>query len=144
MKEPYSSMYRPIVVVDDDPDDCQILYQGFNKIGQTDNIIFFQTGIDLISYLNTVEPCEFPLLIVLDYHLPRLKGDEIIREIRSNPFFRDIHILLYSTVITPHMKSNLVHENVLLFVEKGSNPQKLQNQVSFFAELIQDFNHYSI
>lgn len=67
--------YGPIIVVDDDKEDQDILKEIFAKLDFRNEIIFFEDGDELIDYINT--PASNPFLILSDVNLPKVDGIEL-------------------------------------------------------------------
>lgn len=84
-----------ILLVEDDPDDIDLLQEVFS-----DNAIPFametiKQGDKVLPYL---ENCAgFPDVIVLDLNLPRMDGKEILRLLKSSARFQDIPVVIMTT-----------------------------------------------
>lgn len=76
----------PIVLIDDDRDDLDILTAALNGLGIKEDIRTFETCPDALTYLkNTTEK---PFLIFCDLNLPGMNGLEFRRIINQNDFLR--------------------------------------------------------
>lgn len=130
-------MYRThsIVVVDDNPDYCNLLSYSFRLIGNKADVLFLNSGSELIEYLNTKTSSDQPSLVVLDYNMPVLNGGETLRRMKSNPFTVHIPVLIYSTSVTPVMRKESESLGVLMCMEKAGNLNELFENVKFFSEL---------
>lgn len=69
----------PIIVIEDDADDQELLVDIFKKLGYTNKIIYFQDGNDALVYLNKSEVQ--PFLILSDINMPKLNGFELRNKI---------------------------------------------------------------
>lgn len=76
----------PIILIDDDKDDLEILTSAFNSIGINEDIRTFDTCPDALLYLETTT--EKPFLIFCDINLPGMNGLEFRRIIHENDFLR--------------------------------------------------------
>lgn len=88
---------RPIIVVDDDEDDRQLIAEALNDLGIPNPVMFF---------VNTAEAMKFlandgqPLIIISDINMPVENGIEFKKRIDSNPALRKkcIPFVFLSTV----------------------------------------------
>src|SRR5687767_13530010 len=71
-----------IVVIEDDPDDRLILQEIFDTLNYPNEVLFFETGLLALEYLNN--PDVHPFLILSDINLPLLNGFEIRKRIFEN------------------------------------------------------------
>jgi len=126
-----------IIVVDNDMADHELIRIAFERVDGLEEVMFLTSGEDLIEYLDTSEQDQQPSLIILDYNMPGLNGDETLRRIKSNPFTKDTPIIIYSTCVSNQMRQDMQGSGVLLLMEKGDNVSKLEEQARFFMELIQ-------
>ena len=69
----------PIIVIEDDADDQELLVDIFKKLGYTNKIIYFQDGNDALVYLNKSEVQ--PFLILSDINMPKLNGFDLRNKI---------------------------------------------------------------
>jgi CheY-like chemotaxis protein len=129
--------HHRIIVVDNDIADHELIRIAFERINAAHEVLFLMSGEELIDYLDTSEQDQQPSLIVLDYNMPGLNGDETLRRIKANPFTKDTPIVIYSTSVSPQMKKEMEGTGVLLLMEKGGNVSKLEEQARYFMELIQ-------
>jgi DNA-binding response OmpR family regulator len=85
-----------IFIVDDDPDDRQIILDAFVKNNAELDFVFVDSAEDLLHRLHIMES-EFPNLIILDLNMPGIMGLQALKEIRSNKKFSQIPIVILTT-----------------------------------------------
>ncbi len=78
--------HGPIIIVEDDVDDQEILTEIFTELGVNNELLFFGNAPDALRYL--LESIEQPFIIICDNNLPRVNGLEFKRQIDSNPYLR--------------------------------------------------------
>lgn len=96
---------RPVTILmaDDDPDDRQMTKEAFEEARLANELRFVEDGIELLDYLNRrgkyAEPASSPLpsLILLDLNMPRKDGREALEEIKADPRFRAIRVVILTT-----------------------------------------------
>lgn len=72
----------PIIVIDDDLEDQQILDEIFKNLRVPNEIIFFTEGARALEYLSTTE--DQPFLILSDINMPCVDGFEVRSRIYHN------------------------------------------------------------
>ena len=76
----------PIIVVEDDSDDQELLKEVFEDIQISNQCIFFNTCHQVLAYL--LITTDKPLIIISDINLPMMTGLQLRREINENEFLR--------------------------------------------------------
>jgi two-component system response regulator len=85
-----------IFIVDDDPDDRQIILDAFLEKNPRIDYVFIENAETLLQSLYS-EESEFPALILLDLNMPGMLGLQALKEIRNNRKFSQIPIIVLTT-----------------------------------------------
>ena len=72
----------PIIVIEDDMDDQEILHEIFQNLGYTNKISYFIDGNEALDYLNQTDVQ--PFLILSDINMPKLNGFELRNKVFNN------------------------------------------------------------
>jgi CheY-like chemotaxis protein len=72
----------PIVIIEDDQDDQDQLEDIFNRLGYSNEVVFFADGEKALAYISREDV--FPFLILSDINMPRLNGLELKRKIHTD------------------------------------------------------------
>ena len=72
----------PVIVIEDDVDDREILKDVFKKLACPNEIIYFEDGEKALEYLLSMSIK--PFLILSDINMPRLNGMELREKIYNN------------------------------------------------------------
>ncbi|MBC7553173.1 MAG: response regulator [Taibaiella sp.] len=72
----------PIIVIEDDIDDQQMLIEIFEKLNHKNDIVYFSDGNAALDYLNMTDV--HPFLILSDVNMPRINGFELRSKIFTN------------------------------------------------------------
>jgi len=96
---------RPVTILmaDDDPDDRQMTKEAFAESKLANDLRFVEDGVDLLDYLyrrgkyEDPESSPRPSIILLDLNMPRKDGREALKEIKSDPRFRSIRVIVMTT-----------------------------------------------
>ena len=87
---------RLIYIVDDDPDDRQIILDAFVERSPQIDYVFIENAESLLESLYTAA-VELPALILLDLNMPGMLGLQALKEIRANKQFSQIPIIVLTT-----------------------------------------------
>jgi two-component system, response regulator len=96
-----------ILMVDDDQDDCLLVKDAFQENHLSCDLRFVEDCDDLMDYLfhrNKYADPELsprPDLLLLDLSLPKDSGYEILEQLKSDPSFRGIPVVVLSTAGQP-------------------------------------------
>lgn len=92
-----------ILLADDDPDDRMLTQRALKKSRLANRLVMVEDGEELMSYLRregeyaAPEKSPRPGLILLDLNMPRKDGREALEEIKSDPVFRRIPVVVLTT-----------------------------------------------
>jgi CheY-like chemotaxis protein len=84
-----------ILLVEDDPDDVELLKVAFEENEILIQLIEITQGHKVLSYLQ--EAIILPDIIVLDLNLPKMHGRDVLSEIKSIPEYRDVPVIILTT-----------------------------------------------
>ena len=92
-----------ILMADDDPDDRELTREAFEEAKLANDLRFVEDGVELLDYLHRrgkyADPASSPRpgLILLDLNMPRKDGREALQEIKQDPRFRPIRVIVLTT-----------------------------------------------
>jgi two-component system response regulator len=92
-----------ILMADDDPDDRQLTKEAFEEAKLANELRFVEDGVELLDYLNRrgkySDPGSSPRpgIILLDLNMPRKDGREALQELKADPRFRAIRVIIMTT-----------------------------------------------
>ncbi len=72
----------PVIVIEDDVDDRDILIDVFKKLRYDNDVLYFEDGEKALEYLLSMSVK--PFLILSDINMPRLNGMELREKIYNN------------------------------------------------------------
>lgn len=112
------STVRPveILLVEDSPSDADLAIEALGQGKILNNLHFVEDGVEAIKFLRKKEPyltVPRPDLILLDLHLPKKSGIEVLEEIKTDPNLKLIPVVILSTSSAPDdiVKSYSLHAN---------------------------------
>jgi two-component system response regulator len=87
-----------ILLVEDDPDDEALMVRALEQ-GTVGPFIVARDGAEALAYLLTpgAEARPVPELVLLDMNLPRVKGLDVLRQIRASPRTRHVPVVILTS-----------------------------------------------
>src|SRR5688572_24027832 len=76
----------PIIVIEDDKDDQELLSEVFRELEFDNTVRFFESGEAVLEYLNTTD--DKPFIILSDINLPQLTGIQLRDKILEHEALR--------------------------------------------------------
>jgi len=122
-----------IFIVDDDPDDRQLILDAFLENNSAIDYVFIEDGIHLIDTLNATEPEHFPTLILLDLNMPGMMGLHVLKEIRENKNFTHIPTIILTTSTFAQDEHSSYKLGASCFLKK---PQSYKELLEISASII--------
>lgn len=106
---------KTILLVEDNPDDRELMTLAFSQGEIPHNLIVVPDGIEALNYLlgqdnfpnersillNKENLPSMPALIMLDLNLPKIDGIEVLRRIRAHPQTKLIPVVIVSSSNEP-------------------------------------------
>jgi CheY-like chemotaxis protein len=90
-------------MADDDPDDRRLTLEAFEENHLANELRFVEDGEELLDYLHRrgkysdAKAAPWPGIILLDLNMPRKDGREALKELRKDPRFRGIRVVIMTT-----------------------------------------------
>jgi CheY-like chemotaxis protein len=125
-----------IYLLDDDPDDLELISSAFEEVECSSGISCFTTSLDLLDNLDLLASNELPDIIILDHQMPLLNGGDIVTQIRNNKKYNDITIAIYSTIVQSAKFEDMLSNGVDFYLSKGNSIDELKKHVDLFCKAI--------
>ncbi|MDQ6609765.1 MAG: response regulator [Bacteroidota bacterium] len=125
----------PIMIIEDDKDDREILQEIIESLGIKNELRFFGSGQDALDYLMTTS--DQPFIILSDVNLPKMTGIELRQRINESEYLRQksIPFIFLTTTATPIAVKQAYDMMVQGFFQKELN----YAQVKYMVKLIFDY-----
>ena len=137
-------MMRPILLVEDAPNDIELALYALKKCGVPNDIIVARDGEQALDYLlyrgkyQSRVPVN-PGLVLLDLKLPKMDGIQVLGAIRSNPTLAEIAVV----VLTSSAMEADVNQTMALGIEAYVvKPMEVQRFVSIMCDLASRFKRH--
>ncbi len=105
-----------VLLVEDDPEHVELMAEGFRQRCESVRCSVVSSAAEAMAYLRRegrYVGAARPDLILMDLHLPGKNGHELLREIKSDPFLKQIVVVI--------MTSSLEDSDVLMTYGSGGN-----------------------
>lgn len=115
-----SSSY--VLLADDNVNDRYFLSEAFSKINATNSLKVVDSGKSMLEYLNSLShTTQYPSLIVLENSMSTMSGEELLKALKQNEKFSHIPVIIYSSLISPSLKTKLTNLGAKYSYEKVTN-----------------------
>lgn len=124
----------PIIIIEDDLDDQEIMSEVFQQLGYKNEIIFFDDGEQGLSYLTGTDI--EPFIIFSDINMPKLNGMELRAKVHENEELRlkSIPYLFFSTLAEQRDVIDAYSKSVQGFFVKPSDFDELKAVIKTIVE----------
>jgi two-component system, chemotaxis family, response regulator Rcp1 len=93
-----------ILLIEDNPDDVDLTVEAFRAVTRPTRLNVVENGADAVAYLRketVFRTARRPDLILLDLNLPGRSGHEVLGDIKGNPAFRVIPLIVLTSSAAP-------------------------------------------
>jgi DNA-binding NtrC family response regulator len=124
----------PIIVIEDDEDDRELLRMVFARLDIDNEVIYFEDGIGALHYLK--DEMVYPFIILSDINLPKLNGFELRKMVHTNEGLSEkcIPYLFFSTSVDRKAVYDAYTMSVQGFFLKPSDINKLTQTIRIIVE----------
>ncbi|MCF2518854.1 response regulator [Dyadobacter sp. CY351] len=128
----------PIVIIEDDMDDQDILSEIFKELNYKNELVFFGDGVQALEYLTHINI--EPFLVLSDINMPKLNGMELYEKIHNNEDLRlkSIPYLFFSTSAEQKHVIEAYSRSIQGFFIKPSNYDRLKKMIVKIVEYWQE------
>ena len=131
----------PIILVEDDVDDQEIIMDVLQSLGVKNQILIFENGLKAVDYLKVSE--EQPFLIISDLNLPAMNGLQLRTEIQDNDILRkkSIPFIFFSTSADKKTVTEAFELSVQGFFVKENTYEGIQQQLKQIVDYWKNCKH---
>jgi CheY-like chemotaxis protein len=87
---------RNVLLVEDNQDDAELIIRSLKKSRIANKVDWVRSGEEALDYIDDLEN-GLPALILLDFQLPGINGDEVLKGIRDRGTGRNIPVVLLTS-----------------------------------------------
>ena len=124
----------PIIIIEDDADDQDVLTEIFKKLNYPNKILFFFDGQDALDFIN--ETSDSPFLILSDINMPKLNGFALREKLKMDAKLniKCIPYLFFSTALNQKSVIDAYSLSVQGFFVKKSSMLELEKTIFVIME----------
>ena len=124
----------PVIIIEDDADDQDILKEIFAKLAYPNEVLFFYDGEAALDYLKKTD--RLPFLILSDINMPKLDGFALRSKIKTDADLqvKCIPYLFFSTAIKQQAVIDAYSMSVQGFFIKENSMSELEKTISVIME----------
>lgn len=105
-----------VALIDDDPDDCEILETALRENYSDISLVSFDNGKAFLEFLDLT--AVLPDLIITDVYMPAMTGIEIVEKIKADNRTRNIPVAILSSIkIKNAFPDDAQYESIHYFVK---------------------------
>ncbi len=124
-----------VYIVDDDPDDRQIILDAFLENSTEMDYVFIENGDELMQTLSSCAETDFPSLILLDLNMPGMLGMQALKEIKQNSRYSHIPTIVLTTSTLQSDRSSSYSLGANCFLSKPPSYTELVSLTNAIARL---------
>jgi CheY-like chemotaxis protein len=135
------SLKGPVIILDDDAEERELLEEVLKKMTVKNEIKFFTNGDDFISYLKLTK--DKPFIILSDVNLPGLNGMQVKKTINDSDFLRkkSIPFVFLSTTASPKAVEEAYDLTVQGYFIKQHSISSMERHLKMIFEYWRECRH---
>jgi chemotaxis family two-component system response regulator Rcp1 len=117
-----------ILLAEDNPGDVLLFREALISCDLPCNLVVAGDGQKAITLLGgeaSATPAWRPHLIVLDVNLPKYNGDAVLRHVRSQPWLKEVPVVMLTSSASPADRAAAVELGANLYLQKSSDLDEL-------------------
>ena len=122
-----------LYVIDDESMDIMMIQRANSKLNQPFCVRCFSTTSDALNYFNASPTAPFGI-ILLDYNMPKIKGPDLIKAIRSLENTRKFPIIVWTGSANSEMMNQCYLNHVAGFIVKPFDYNELIDILKVIAD----------
>jgi CheY-like chemotaxis protein len=91
---------RPILLIEDNAMDVDLTRRAFHEHGITNPFAVCFDGEEALNYIEshaTPADMQLPIIALIDLHLPKIDGTEVMRRARAHPVWKRVPFIVLTT-----------------------------------------------
>lgn len=113
-----------ILLVEDDQDIATLATMALSELGGFEVIHYF-SGADALAAIES----DAPDLVLLDFSMPGMKGDEIIERLKADDRTRHLPVLFMTASVMPSHVARLMELGAIDVLKKPFDPLTLSDKI---------------
>lgn len=115
----------PVVIIDDNLDDLELLYRLLVKAGVRNPITKFQCATTAFEFLKKIGAPDLSRAVITDGEMPGTDGFALIRSLRALPQFSAARLIMVSGTDRPQAGQRALEAGAGAFIQKFPSAERL-------------------
>lgn len=132
-------MSKPcIVTAGDNPRDAELLRLALDRRGEAYELVALSDGAEALRFLvhtNTGVPEPRPCVILIDVHLPKFDGLDVLAAVRREPTLKHVHVVMLASGAVRREESVRMQSLDAIFREKPRHFSEVLDLASAVMDL---------
>src|ERR1041384_4819710 len=111
-------MEKVVVLIDDDPDDIELLRESIRTVSPELQCIHFDHSVEAVKKMSSKDFPVSPDYIFIDFNMPIMNGEECLRELKGVKGLSKAKFILNSTSMPNHLADRLKSEGADVTFQK--------------------------
>ena len=139
IKKDYPPISRKlnIILAEDDFDDRLLFEEAIEELPVSVQLNTFNNGDELMEWLNR-KITKLPDVLFLDLNMPRKNGFATLGEIKRDPKFQDLPVIIFSTATNKEMINQVFKDAAHYYIRKPVHFWELKELIYKSLKLIAD------
>lgn len=129
-------MSKTVLIVEDDPEDINLLTEAFAEIDPAIEFLTAYNGLEALTILD--KTTTRPDLIILDMNLPKMNGMNCLAEIKKDKRYVGIPVVLFSSTFLHYSQDALKKMGANHCIKKPNNYGELRTTSLFFYTIMSE------
>lgn len=117
-----------LLIADDDEEDIEIFMRALSETGFKVDCKLAKDGIEVLSQLSN--STSKPDMVFLDLNMPRMGGEECLKQIKQMKGFEAVPVVIYTTSSYPGERERLMLAGAAQYLTKEFSFQKIVDQIA--------------
>ena len=133
-----------VALVDDDVGDRMLTVRPFSEAGLSNKVVELEDGqalLDLLCRRSPFASTPLPGLVLLDLRMPRLGGREALDQLRADPRYAELPVVILTESDDPQDIRNAYLRGATSYVAKPVTPDAIDRIVVAVDRLSYGFDH---
>jgi CheY-like chemotaxis protein len=114
-----------VFIIDDDLDDQVLMEQAFETAADSVSVRFSTRSDDALDFLANCSAEEKPDIIVSDYNMPMMNGEEFLKRLQQNDRYAGTPKVIVSTAASPAIIDSCLEKGAAKYLIKPSDFDEL-------------------
>lgn len=119
-----------LLLAEDDPEDQELIVELVEQIDKRWKVFRVFNGLRALNYLERLSASEYPDLILLDYKMPIMDGEQLLRFLTEQRKYRAIPKIMLASTAQGSERLRCLQAGALDYFVKSDRPSEMKATMS--------------